>query len=52
MCDNGIPTRFLTYAELCKQRASGETADVLEYIRGERAFDQPDVGVVLGEKKK
>jgi hypothetical protein len=52
MYDNCIPTRFITYAELCKQRASGETAYILEFIRGERAFDQPGVSVVLGEKKR
>jgi hypothetical protein len=40
------------YRQLCKERASDETADVLEYIRGERDFDGPDVRVVIGEGKK
>ena len=40
------------YKKLCKQRASVETADILEYIRGERAFDYPDVRVVMGDSQK
>ena len=52
MNDNRDTTKFPTYAELCKRRASGETADALEFIRGERAFDEPEVRVVQGERQK
>ena len=40
------------YRRLCKRRPGYGADDVLEYIRGERAFDEPEVRVIMGESKK
>ena len=40
------------YRRLCKRRPGAGADDVLEYIRGERAFDEPEASVITGPSIK